>query len=72
MKAQEAALKEVANSKLCCVLAYNKSFNCTDAQLGGSLVFNRDGATRRRGPAKILDPLSTREDPRRLILLAPS
>ena len=34
MMAQEAALKEVADSKLRMVPAYNKSFCCTDVEIG--------------------------------------
>ena len=36
--AQDAAPKEVASSKLCRLLPYNRSFNCTDAQSEGSVL----------------------------------
>ena len=59
MVAQEAALKEVAISKLRRSLAYNKSVKRADVQIGGATLshkaMNREGAPRRRGPAKILD-----------------
>ena len=60
MMAQEAALKEVANSKLRCLLAYNKSFNCTDVAIGDSVLLH-ETVTRKstpswHGPAGILDP----------------
>ena len=35
IRAQEAALKEIANSKLRRLLAYNKTFNCVDIKAGG-------------------------------------
>ena len=59
MMAQEAALKEVANSKLRLLLAYDKSFDCADVKFGESAL--RPGAANRkstpgcRGPVKILD-----------------
>ena len=59
MRAQEAALKQVADSKLRRLLAYNKSFNCTGINVGDSVLFykkqNRKRSRRRRGPAKISD-----------------
>ena len=59
LRAQEAALKEDASSKLRRLLAYNKSCNCTDIAIGDSALFyrapNRKSSLRRRGPAKILD-----------------
>ena len=39
MMAQEAALKEVANSKLRRLLAHNKTFNCTDIKVGDTVLF---------------------------------
>ena len=38
MRAQEAALKETANSKLRRLLAYNKSFSCADIAVGDTLL----------------------------------
>ena len=62
--AQEAAPKEVANSTLRRLLAYSKSFNCTVAKIGDSVLpfkaVNQRSASRRRGPAKILDIDNTR------------
>ena len=59
MMSQEAAQKEVANSQLRRLLAYNKSCNCADAQAGDSSLFykasSRKCAQRWRGPAKISD-----------------
>ena len=59
MRAQEAVLKEVANSIFRRLLAYTKSFNCADANAGDSVLFheaqNRRSSPRLRGPAKILD-----------------
>ena len=59
MMAQEDALKEVANSELRRVLAYNNAFNCTDFSIGYSALFfetvNRRSTPRCCGPAKILD-----------------
>ena len=59
MRAEEAALKEVADIKLRRLLAYNKSFNCADINLGDSVLFykaqNRKSLPRWRGPAKIPD-----------------
>ena len=56
MMAQEAALNEVANSKLRRLLAHNKSFYSTEATAGDSVLFyktaHRKSAARRRGPAK--------------------
>ena len=56
---QGGVLKEVANSKLRGLSAYDKSFKCTDVRIGNTplsyeAVF-REGAPRWRGPAKILD-----------------
>ena len=39
MMAQEAALKEVANSKLRRQMAHNKTFNCTDIKVGDTVLF---------------------------------
>ena len=59
MMAREAASKEVANSKLRRLLAYNKSFNCADVKIGDAVLLNKStnkkSSPRRRGPAKILD-----------------
>ena len=38
MMAQEAALKEVASSKLRRFLAYNETFNCTDVAIGDIIL----------------------------------
>ena len=59
MRAREVAAKEVANSKLRRLFAYNESFNCADINLGGSALFhkaqNRKSPHRWLGPATILD-----------------
>ena len=59
MMAQEAALKEVANSKLRRLLAHNKTFNCADIKVGDTALFykapHRKSHPRWRGPALILD-----------------
>ena len=59
MMAQEAALKEIANSKLRRLLAFNKTFNCTDVKVGDSVLFykapHRKSHPRWRGPAVVLD-----------------
>ena len=59
MMAQEAALKEVAKSKLRRLLAYNKTFNCADIKVGDSVLFykapHRKSQPRWRGPAPVLD-----------------
>ena len=39
MMAQEAALREIANSRLRRLLALNKSFSCTDVKIGGAVLF---------------------------------
>ena len=38
MMAREAALKEVADGKLRCLLVYNKSSNCEDIKIGDSVL----------------------------------
>ena len=38
MTAQEAALKDVANSKLRGLLVYNKSRNCADVKIGDTAL----------------------------------
>ena len=52
-------MKEVANSKLRELLAYNKSFDYTDGETGETAPLyksaKKKSAPRRRGPAKILD-----------------
>ena len=57
--AQEAALKEVANSTLRRLLASNKSSTCTDVKIGGTALFykaqSKKSAPRWRGPALISD-----------------
>ena len=59
MVAHEAALKDVAYSKLRRLLAYSASFNGADVAIGDSALSfkaaNRKSAPRWRGPAKILD-----------------
>ena len=59
MMAQEAAHKEIANSKLRRLLAHNQTFNCTDIKIGDSVLFykapHRKSHPRWRGPATILD-----------------
>ena len=59
MMAQGAALKEVANSKLRRLLAYNKTFNCADIKVGDLVLFykapHRKSRPRWRGPALLLD-----------------
>ena len=58
MRAQEATLKEGANSKLQRLLAHNKTFNCAEIDAGDIVLFfkaqNRKNLPRRRGPAKVL------------------
>ena len=41
MRAQEASLKEIANSKLRRLLAYNKTFDCVDIKVGDTALFLR-------------------------------
>ena len=57
--AQEAALKEVAYSKLRRLLARHEPFDCADVKLPVSALFLtvsfRESAPRLRGPAMILD-----------------
>ena len=57
--AQEAALKEIAGSRLRRFLAFNKSFNCTVSQIGYAVLsykaHGKKSAPRRRGPALISD-----------------
>ena len=59
IRAQEAALKEIANSKLRRLLAYNKTFDCVDIKVGDTVhVFKapqRKSNPRWRGTATILD-----------------
>ena len=38
MRAQEATLKEVANSKLRRILAHNQTFNCTEVAVGDTVL----------------------------------
>ena len=59
MRAREAALKEVADSKLRRLLANTKSFICADIPIGGSVLFyksqNRESSTQWRGPENKLE-----------------
>ena len=59
IRAQEAALKEIANSKLRRLLAYNKTFDSVDIKVGDEVLFykasQKKSNPRWRGPAKILD-----------------
>ena len=59
MRAQEATLKEVANSKLRRILAHNQTFNSSDVKVGDMVIFykaqNRKSSPRWRGPAKVLE-----------------
>ena len=56
---QEGAPKELANSELRRILAYIKSFNRTDVNVGDSAplykAVNLKCTPRRRGPTRILD-----------------
>ena len=64
MRAQEVALKEVADSRLRRLLERNKSFNRTDITVGGPApLFGAKSwrsSPRWRGPAKISDFDDTR------------
>ena len=59
IRAQEAALAGVANSKLRRLLAYNKTFDCIDIKVGDSVLFYKAPQKKRnprwRGSATILD-----------------
>ena len=59
MMAQEAALNEIASSKLRRSLAFNKSCACADVKIGDAILCNKaqrkKSTPRRRGPALILD-----------------
>ena len=59
MMAQEATLKEITNSRLRRLLAFNKSFTCTDVKTGDTVLFSnakrKKSAPRRRGPVLISD-----------------
>ena len=54
----KAAPKEIANSKLLRILAFNNSFDSVDVGVGGEVLFckapPRESAPRWRGPAKAL------------------
>ena len=39
--AQEAALKEIANSRLRRLLAFTKSFTCADVKIGDAVLFHK-------------------------------
>ena len=58
MLAQEAALKEIANSKLRRILAFNNSFESVDVKVGDEVLFykapTKKSIPRWRGPAKVL------------------
>ena len=58
MMAQEAAPKEIANSKLRRILAFNNSFESVDVKVGGEVLFykapTKKSIPRWRGPAKVL------------------
>ena len=58
MLAQEAALKEIANSKLRRILAFNNSIDSADVEVGDEVLFYkappRKSAPRWRGPAKVI------------------
>ena len=59
MMAQEAALKEIANSRLRRLSAVNKSLTCSDVKVGDTPLFHKaqrkESAPRCRGPALISD-----------------
>ena len=59
IRAQEAALKEIANSKLRRLLAYDKTFGCVGIKVGDTVLFykapQRKSNPRWRGPAAILE-----------------
>ena len=59
MMAREAALKEIADSRLRRLLAFNKSSNCTDIKIGDAELLykaeRRKSAPQRWGPALIFD-----------------
>ena len=59
MLAQEAAVREAADSQLYRLLAHNRSFNCTYVAMGDPALFhdavNHANALGWRGPAAILD-----------------
>ena len=59
IRAQEAALKEIADSKLRILLAYNKTFDSVDIKVGDGVLFykapQKTSSPRWRGPATILD-----------------
>ena len=61
--AQEAALKEIANSKLQGLLAHNQPSECADVRAEGSALLNkmlsRKGPPQRRGPAVVPDANDT-------------
>ena len=61
--AQEESFKEVANSQLRMLPAYNKSSKCTNVQIGEAVLLynamNRRIKPRWRGPAKISDIAET-------------
>ena len=49
MLAQEAALREIANSKLRRILAFNNSFDSVDVEVGDEFLFYK--ALSREGPS---------------------
>ena len=64
MVAREAALREVANSRLRRLSAHSKLFNCTDVAIGDSVLShkaaNRRSTPRWSEPANISDINETR------------
>ena len=54
MMAQEAALKEIANSRNRRAAAYNKSFNCTNVKNGDTALFYK--AQRKKGAPWLMGP----------------
>ena len=56
MRPQEATLKEIANAKVRCPMAQNKSSNCADMPAGDSVLFSKAESE------KLASLLRTRED----------
>ena len=58
VKAHEATLKEITNSKLRRLLVHNTTFNCTEIHVGNTVLFRKErrwkSSPRLRGPAKVL------------------
>ena len=59
LRAQEATLKDIANSNLRRPLAHNKTFNCAEIGVDDIAISykaqNRESSPRWRGPAKALE-----------------